>query len=179
VTADDAFDELDDELRARTDDDVRRESAEAAADAELLRRRQRSFAEVHLEAMARGDRVLLTVTGRWAIAGDLVGVGTDFVTVGDGYTEADVVLSAAVTRFERASRGGRSNTGGSRTLMARLREYEATGEPLILRTSDGAEIHGSVSLVAGDHLLMTDDGGEEHALPTASVAMVVRRSRPR
>lgn len=179
MTAGDAFDGLDDELRARTDDDVRREAEEAAADAELLRRRQRSLADLHREAMARGDLVRLTVAGRWQVAGDLVGVGTDFVTVQDAHTVVDVALSRSVAVFERASRGGRLGTGGARTLPARLREFEATGERLLLRTSDGTEIHGRVALVATDHLVTVDDDGVEHALPTASVAMVVRRSRPR
>ena len=179
MTEGNEFDRLEDELRARTDEEVRQDAAEAAADAELLRRRRRSLTDLFLEAMAQGDRVRLSVAGRWAVAGDLVHVGSDFVTIIDEHTTADVALSAAVARFERATRGGRSSTGGARTLVARLREFEATGESVVVRTSHDNEVRGIVSLVASDHVMIADDDGVQQAIPSPSVVMVVRPFRPR
>ncbi|NIR42069.1 MAG: hypothetical protein GWN79_28635, partial [Actinobacteria bacterium] len=62
--------------------------------------------------------------------------------------------------------GGRTVRGGSRTLRARLAEYEQTGEPVTLHTSEG-EVRGRIAVAATDHVVVDDDD-MEHVVPAGT-----------
>lgn len=159
--------------------ELRAEAEETERESHQRRMRRRALSDVVATVAHRGDLVTVLTGGR-ALTGTVVAGGNDFLTLETGDLEVDVRLAAAVLRVERRSSGGVSTLGGSRTLHARLAEYEQTGEPVTLvAPSLDFEKSGRVAVVATDHVLLLDGDGAECYLPLAAVTLVLRRRPPR
>lgn len=145
-------------LRSAVGSDVVDEWAITEHETEQGRLRRRGLSEVWEQAMHRGDQVT-AFTPTVHLTGTVDFVGNDYATViGDG-TCWDVRADRSVVTTRRASSGGHTVSGGSRTFKARLAEYESTGEHVTLLVGSHAlEMSGRVVVAATDHVVLSDDG---------------------
>lgn len=145
-------------LRSAVGSDIVEEWEMTEHETEQGRRRRRTLKDVWEHAMHRGDHVTaFTPSGQ--VTGTVDFVGNDYATViGDG-TCWDLRADRSVLTTHRASSGGHTVSGGSRTFKARLAEYESTGEYVTLVLgSHGLDLSGQIVVVATDHVLLSDDG---------------------
>ena len=155
--------------------------AEFRAEAELtelethqgwLRNRPRH--DVATQAMSRGDRVHVTTAGL-SLVGSIDSVGKDYAVIETSSNVADVVLSACALRFMPSPTTGHSARPGSMTIRARISEYEQTGDEVRIIAPDiGIDLSGRILVAASDHLILIDQDNHELAIPTSSVAMIIR-----
>ena len=136
------------------------------------RLRSRPLATLWEQAMHRGDRVV--ASGSFGVcAGTVEYVGKDYAVVAASDMTWDVRLRSASLVVRRSSQGGHTATGGSRTLRARLAEYEATGENVEVHT-ERTVTSGAIRVAASDHILMESD--VEIGIP---LDVIVAVSRPK
>lgn len=177
--SDDPFDELAGELRRGAGREWREEAEETEAETHLWRRRRKTLAEVAREALHRGDRVSVTC-GERSATGEVVGAGTDYLSLASEALWIDVRLDAALIRIEPRPSGGVEQVSGSTTWTARLKEFEQTGEDLELWVPGARQgLHGRIETVASDHLVVTDRLGGSVYVPVGLAAMVIRQRPPR
>lgn len=175
----DTFDELAGELRQGAGREWRDEAAEIEAETHVWRLRRRTLGEIGQEALHRGDR-LTVICGERSAAGEVVGAGTDYVTLASDALWVDVRLDAVVIRREPSVSGGVEQITGSTTWIARLKEFEQTGEDLELWVPAARQgLHGRIETVAADHLVVTDRLGGSAYVPVGLAAMVIRQRPPR
>lgn len=172
----DPYEELARELRLGPGRDMQREAELTELETHIARLRRRTLAELAIEAMHRGDTITVTLAGR-SITGTPAFVGTDYMVLETPTEVVDVRLDRVILTVVRRPRGGHRVQGGSRTMKARLAEYEQTGEPVrVVCDTAGEEISGRIRIAASDHLLVdTSDG--QRVVPIAAVGLVVR-NRP-
>ncbi len=115
---------------------------------------------------------MLTRLGDRSLQGEVVHVGSDYLTIETAHSVADVRLGSAVLKAVARPEGGRDLVRGSVTLKARLSEYEQTGEPVTLVLEDG-EIDGRILVVAVDHVLV-DDQSNDLYVPLAMIQAAIR-----
>lgn len=175
---DDPLEALAGELRRSAGQEWREEAETAETDARLLRERRRGLADVARDLLHRGDRVTATCGARSA-SGTVVGAGRDFVTLESEALWVEVRLETAIVRVEPSPVGGGVQSGGSATWVARLKEFEQTGEDLEIWVPSASQgLHGMIETVAEDHLVVADRLGGRAYLPLGVVGMVIRQ-RPR
>lgn len=175
----DPFDELAGELRQGAGREWREEAEEIEAETHVWRLRRKTLGEVAREALHRGDR-LTVVCGERSAAGEVVGAGTDYLTLASDALWVDVRLDEVVIRRESSPSGGVEQTSGSTTWIARLKEFEQTGEDLEVWVPASRQgLHGRIETVAADHLVVTDRLGGSVYVPLGSAAMVIRQRPPR
>jgi hypothetical protein len=160
-------------LRAEFDPDVVEEREITEVETEQGRRRRSTLDQVWTESMNRGDLVTAKTT-----FGPLVGsveyVGIDYASVNGDDMSWDLRLDRASVQVRRSTNGGHSVSGGSRTFKARLAEYEATGEDvMLLAPSLDLEVCGRLAVIATDHLVVTTVHGEM-TIPLAALDGVRR-----
>jgi hypothetical protein len=142
-----------DELRAEA------EAYEELAAKDLLRRR--SLTDVALELVHRGDRVAVTV-GETALAGVVVYAAGDLACLRTSAGDVDLRLTAGplIRVIERVRSGGQPNGRGPASFVARLHEHEAAGSEMVLGGPGvRGEVRGRLAAVAGDHVVVDEDGG--------------------
>ncbi|MDX1449298.1 MAG: hypothetical protein R3246_09570, partial [Acidimicrobiia bacterium] len=162
--------ELSSQLRATSGAEIVEEWEITERDTEQGRRRARTLGDVWEQAMHRGDRV--TVSGAFGTcSGAVEFVGTDYAVVEADGAVWDVVLATVAAAIRRSTSGGHTVTGGSRTLRARLAEYEASGETITIHT-DSTTITGAIGVAAKDHLIVT--GEVDTVIPYAIVRAISR-----
>jgi hypothetical protein len=131
-------------------------------------RHQRTLAGLAREYLHRGDTVEVVAAGV-RFRGPLSRVGDDWLQVQTDGGPVDVSFSSALVlrRLVRAAAGGCRDDGAVATFRARLLEYEAGGEAVIVGAPalDGA-LRG-VLTVGSDHVIITTDEIET-ALPEIS-----------
>lgn len=136
------------------------------------RLRRRSLAELWEQAMHRGDQVRV-VTSFGRITGVVDFVGNDFATVmGDGVCW-ELRLTRAVLAPVRSPHGGHTVRGGSRTFLARMAEFESTGEELTV-LAGAEEFSGTIAVAATDHLVLVGD--RETIIPLTLISAVRRQT---
>ena len=171
-------DELDDlaaELRRGPGADFLDELAITEEETELGRLRGRSLEDVHTSAMHRGDTV--EATTRFGVLRGLVDyVGSDYTVLTTPTTDLALRVERCSIRVERSTSGGHTVSGGSRTFVARLSEFAATGEIVTLVVPDlRLELTGQITIVATDHAVIVDS----EATTTVPLTQIdaVRRDR--
>ena len=165
--------ELSAQLRSSAGAEIIEEWEATERETEQGRLRSRNLTAVWEQAMHRGDRV--TASGHFGVcSGEVAYVGMDYAVVVTEDLAWDVRLSSASVVVRRSSQGGHTVAGGSRTLRARLAEYEATGETVEVHT-EGGPTKGTIRVAASDHILMEDD--VEIAIPHSLIVAVSRPNR--
>ncbi len=157
-----------DELRAEA------EEYEALAAKDLARSRR--LVDVAVALCHRGDVVEATVVGA-AFRGQVTYAAGDLACIATATSEVDVCLTAPLLLrvVERARRGGRPLGRGAAGFTARLAEYEASGERLLLGlVPRGQELDGRIEAVAVDHVLLAPAEGEVIHVAAAAVGWVRR-----
>jgi hypothetical protein len=175
---DGAHDDLARELRQGAGAEMRAEAEIVEQETHLGRLRKRSLADVARDAMHRGDAAIVEIGGR-VLRGHLAHAGVDYIVIETDEHAVDVRLVAVAIRFDPSPQGGHSSPGGSRTLRARLSEYEQTGEELtVVAPGIGVEVSGAIAVAASDHLVVRRSDQTSVHVPTGAVALVIRpRSR--
>lgn len=169
----DPYDDLARELRRGAGAEMREEAEITELETRQGRLRRRRLADVAAEAMHRGDRVTVEIRDR-RLVGTAVFVGDDYLTLETATEVADVRLDRAVLWVARRPAGGHASRGGSRTLRARLGEYEHTGETVtVVAPAIPAETAGQISVAAVDHVLVSTTDGEV-VVPLPLIELVVR-----
>lgn len=165
-------------LREGAGEDLRSEAEITEIETHIARLRNRSLADLARQAMHRGDELTVVAHGRSA-RGLPVFVGTDYLILETADNLIDVRLERVVLTVTRRPAGGRSGTGGSATLKARLSEYEQTKEPVRLVAGDIAEdISCSIEVVAADHVVCRTDDGQDVVVPLPAISLVIRPLQP-
>lgn len=166
--------ELDEDLRRAVGDEFSAELAQIESDTHQLRRRGLTVEEFAAELIRRGDRVSVWWgDSRWT--GEATFSGQDFIAFHTPELEVTVRTDQVGLMIERGKSGGVSPLGGSRTLVARLAEFELTGEIIRVwaRGMPGA-VTVRVEVVATDHLVCRDQENREVFLPLSAVLMIAR-----
>lgn len=162
--------ELSAQLRSSAGAEMIEEWEATERETEQGRLRSRTLTEVWEQAMHRGDRV--TASGSFGVcSGTVEYVGKDYAVVAGEDIAWDLRLDSCAVVIRRSPHGGHSVTGGSRTLRARLAEYEASGERVTVHTATGSH-QGVVGVAAVDHVLLSDQG--DIAIPTATIEAISR-----
>ncbi|MFO7548906.1 MAG: hypothetical protein R6X29_08590 [Acidimicrobiia bacterium] len=175
----DPFDDLARELRTGAGREWREEAEQTETETHRYRLRRRTLADLGAELLHRGDSATVVAGDRIA-SGRVEGAGTDYVTLVSDALEVDVRLDRVVLRADRSPAGGGEQAGGSRTWLARLREFEQTGEPVELwMPATGSSVRGRVEIVASDHLVVVEALEREVYVPLDAVVMVIRQRTPR
>lgn len=162
------------ELRAQ-----QRETQELVeAESEQLSRAGRSLGDVVLEYMHRGDTVRIAV-GRRSWTGQVVHVAKALASLRTPTgTEVDVALDRlnSIRVVERSAvRGAPVSVRDPRTLAARLRDLERTGEEAELGGALlDAPVLGTVRAVAAAHVEVEGADGGEWVLSLGAVDYVIR-----
>ena len=140
----------------------------------------RSFGEVVLEFLFRGD-VIRVLVGDRAWTGKVVHAGAEVMTL-ETPAGAQVDLAhegvSAIRVVERSRTGGRAPAGPHPgTMIARLRELALTGEAVTIGGSQlQPPLEGEVAAVAPSHIeFRTRDGGE-WVVPLGNISYVVREA---
>jgi hypothetical protein len=113
--------------------------------------------------------------------GEVTYAAGDLACLATATGAVDVRLGAPVLLrvVQRNRRGGRPLGRGPSSFTARLAEYEATGERLLLGlTPSGAELDGRVDAVAVDHVVLRPEGEEPVVHVAAAALGWVRRREP-
>lgn len=164
--------ELSAHLRNSTGAELVEEWEVTELETEQGRLRARGLTEVWEQAMHRGDRV--TASGSFGVcSGTVEYVGKDYAVVVTEGVAWDVRLDSCAVTIRRSPHGGHTVTGGSRTLRAKLAEYEASGERVTAYTVNGS-YSGTIGVAAADHVLVSDD--EATAIPTVTIVAVSRHT---
>jgi len=148
-----------------------REMAVWESDAEMLRLRQRSIANLLWEAMQRGDRVTVTA-GSHTLTGTLAAVRGDLALLETPDLVAALNIAAVDTvQLERAVGGATGDrTYGSLRAYLGMLEVEQAQVRVIGRDVD---VTGRMVVVAGDHMLLVSPGGAETAITITAIAAVM------
>lgn len=149
--------------------------AEAAEDerlSEILRRRQQDLGDLARDLVHRGDLVRAEMVGQ-TFSGQLIFAGSDYATLETSDAHVDIRLDAAVWTIQESPAGGHEQSGGSKTLRARLAETSAAEETVRVITDEGRPYIGSIEIVAGDHVEVVDES-QRIVIPTARLVAVVR-----
>lgn len=168
-------DYLSSELRQSAGREWQEEAAEDERLSEILRRRQQNFGDLARDVVHRGDRVRAELSGQ-SFSGQLIFAGSDYATLETSDAHVDIRLDAAVWTIEESSAGGHEQSGGSKTLIARLAETSAGNETVRVITDDGRAYIGSIPIVAIDHLEVVDEG-RRVVVPIERLVAVVRPIR--
>ncbi len=151
-----------------------RDMAAWESDAEMLRLRQRSLANVLWEAMQRGDHAIITAAGH-NFTGHLEAARQDLAVVVNG----DVTVAINVAAIDVVNlTPGSSGTTGDRTfgsLKAYLGMHEVDGTRVRLIGRD-LDVRGRVEVVADDHVLLAGRGRGRWAVPIGKIAAVIAGS---
>lgn len=167
-----------DDTSERFEHEVRLEAEEAEYDAAKLAARQRRLGDVAFDAMSRGDLLAASTFGR-AITGTVSHAREDLVEIETTAGSVDVNLAGPVrlSVVEYAHSLGRGRAEGAGGFVARLREYELTGEQIeIVAPLTGTATIGQVSAVAKDHVMVVTLDEQTLYIPLAQIAFVLRGS---
>jgi len=163
--------------RYREDLDVREMQREVEAAEEQLERNTRALADVFIEFMERGDSLEVLV-GQHRIAGQIIGVGADLVTLDAGERSVDISLSQLTSARVTAHKAGPGRTyepSSAETVVSRLRELAGARAGTLAEVSGPtlAPVTGTVAAVSGGHVELTTPAGEHWVVPLSSIGVIV------
>lgn len=155
---------------------LRAEAEEAEQDAARLAARARHVGAVAFDSMSRGDRVTFTTLDRSA-SGTIRHAATDLAVLETSDGSVDVNLGGPVVMrvSHQAQSPGKGRTRAAQSFIARLTEYELTGEQVTITAPLlGLEERGQIAAVANDHIAFVTL--DEHSLyiPFAHIAFIIR-----
>ena len=137
------------------------------------RRRRRSLTDIAVEAMNRGDQVILA-RGETRHRGVLVSVHSDLAVLSTGMGLVNTRLpGTTITIAERAPAGGTHGDRGSQTFRGRLAELEHTTESIIIEGPD-LELHGRIVVASEDHVSIVDAERREWFVPYEEIWFVIQ-----
>lgn len=159
-----------------TPEDWREDAEELEELSETLRLRRQSISDGLADAMAAGDRVSVS-TGSRKFSGRLVAAIGDLAVLENDELEASINLAGpvAVAATSQTS-GGFSGSAATRSFIARLREFELSGEQIEV-VGDFGSVTGVVVVVAKDHLRI-NDGEQLWFLLLTQVGILIRPIPP-
>jgi len=160
------------------ENELRFEAEEAEHDAARLAARARRLGAVAFDSMSRGDLVTFVTLGS-TVSGTLQHTAVDLASLAtsDGFVDVNLGGPVAMKIARFAHSPGKGRTRGSQSFVARLTEYELTGEHVtIIAPLLGMEESGQISAVARDHVALVSL--DEHSLyvPFAHIAFVIRHA---
>lgn len=165
-----------DDIDRRIDETFRDDAEEAEYDADRLRLRDRSLADVAFDVMSRGDLLRVGTVGH-NFAGTVVYVHGDLVSLAADELEVDVNLTGPVHLeiLRPAHTDGVGHGRGTGSFRARLSEIESTSEIVeIIAPEVGANVLGRIEAVAEDHVMIVDPDAGHWFVPTQRIAAVIR-----
>lgn len=170
--------EHDPDLASELRQGVGRDWAEEAAEDERLTsvhdRRRFDMATVAKEMVNRGDRVSVVYAGH-SFSGLVVACGEDHLTIEGSGQRADIRLDAGYWSILPAVPGSSpSGTATDETLSVRLAEYAESKSPLRLALAEGDMVIGRVTVVAVDHVELTDADDRALYVPLGLILGIVR-----
>lgn len=169
--------EPDPDLAAELRQSAGREWAEEAAEdermAETLRRRRLAMTEVMAELLARGDRVSVEFGGH-SFSGAVAGVASDFARIQGPGQVADIRLDTARWSILVSGDPGSRSEVAVDSFMALLREFESDKSKVRLALPGGDIVIGSLSVVATDHVEMSDVDDRRLYIPIGMILAAIR-----
>lgn len=161
------------ELRQGAGREVTEEAAEDERLTAVHDRRRFDMATVGKEMVNRGDRVTVVYAGH-TFSGRVVAAGIDHVTIEGSGQRADIRLDAGYWSILPTGQELSPGTATDETLTARLAEYAELGSPLRLTLAEGEMVIGRVSVVAADHVELTDADERALHVPLGLILGIVR-----
>ncbi|HEX6947513.1 MAG TPA: hypothetical protein VF246_09205 [Acidimicrobiia bacterium] len=157
-----------------------RELAEEAAEDERLTaaydRRRFDMAMVAKDMVNRGARVSVVFSGH-TFSGLVIGGGSDHVTVEGAGQIGDIRLDAGYwSILPGADEGGGDRVATDETIMARLAEAAERGGMVRLALAGGEIVIGRVTVVAQDHVELTDADDRALYVPGGLILAILRSS---
>lgn len=156
--------------RARSE--ISEEAVAAERDAELLRKRRRSLADVCFEWMSRGDLVTIAVADH-QFEGQITAAVNDLIVVATKTLE--VAANLGTIGFVRSDRSAVfEGTSGNRTVSsfrAELGRHEVEGTRVRLIGVQGSfDLTAVIAASTDDHVLAIDRQGLDWALPRTEIS---------
>lgn len=155
--------------------DLSEETVAAERDAELLRKRRRSLADLCFEWMSRGDLVTVGIADN-QFEGRITTAVNDLLVMTTKTLE--VAINVSLVEFARSDRAAVfDGTTGDRTVSsfrAELGRCEIAGSSVRLIGVRGSfDLTAAIEASTDDHVLVRDRQGLEWALPRTAIACAV------
>lgn len=168
----DPYEELAREMRLGPGAEMRAEAEVVEQETHQGRLRHRSLGDVARHWAARGDITTITI-GDASLTGRVIHVGTDYLTLETPTQLVEIRLDRAMVRVRPQPAGGVTLGRGSVTFTARLAEFEHTGESVTV-VAGSHQVSGFIEVGAVDHVLVTDENGEQTLIPHHLIDRVIR-----
>lgn len=169
---DDPLEELAREMRLGPGAEMRAEAEANEQETHQGRLRHRTLGDVARQWAARGDIATVT-SGEATLAGRVIHVGSDYATLETQTQLVEIRLDRAIVRIRPRPTGGVPLRRGSVTFIARLAEFEQTGEAVTVVTATH-QIGGFIEVAAVDHVVVTGETGEQTFIPHHLIEQVIR-----
>ena len=166
------FEELAREMRLGPGAEMRAEAELVEQETHQGRLRHRSLVDVARHWAARGDITTITI-GDASLTGRVIHVGSDYLTLETQTQLFEIRLGLAIARVRPQPVGGVPLERGSVTFTARLAEFEQTGEPVTV-VAGSHQVSGFIEVGAVDHVVVTDENGEQTFIPHNLIERVIR-----
>ena len=161
------------ELRQGAGQEWNEEAAEDERLTELHRRRRLTLADQAKEWVNRGDRVSVEFGGH-SFGGAVTKSGEDYATVEGPDQTADIILETARWSVLTTDEPSEGSPGGTESFRAVLHEHSASDHVVRLTLPGGDMVMGKVTVVATDHVEVTDVDERRLIVPMYLVLGVVR-----
>jgi len=151
-------------------------TAEAAEDerlTELLRRRRLTLSDLAKEMANRGERISVEFGGH-SFTGAIVGAGDDYVTIQGPGQIAEVGLAQARWSILNAEGPTVQSVNTAPSFRAALHEHAAAETNIRLTLDRGDMVIGKVTVVATDHLEVSDVDERRIYVPMEIVLGTIR-----
>jgi hypothetical protein len=168
----DPFEELAREMRLGPGAEMRAEAEVVEQETHQGRLRHRSLGDVARHWAARGDITTITI-GDTTLTGRVIHLGSDYLTLETQTQLVEIRLDRAMVRVQPQPTGGVQLGRGSVTFTARLAEFEQTGEPVTV-VAGSHHVSGFIEVGAVDHVVVTDETGEQTFIPHNLIERVIR-----
>lgn len=165
--------ELASELRQGAGREWNEEAAEDERLTALHDRRRFGLADMAKDMANRGERVTVEYGGH-SFSGAVVGAGSDYATVEGSGLRADIRLDAGYWSVITAAMETPPGEATGESLTARLSEHAERGTMLRLAIPAGQLVIGRVTVVADDHIELTDADGRKLFVPMSMILAVTQ-----
>jgi len=163
------------ELRQGAGREWSEEAAEDERLTELHRRRRLTLSDQAKEFVNRGDRVSVEFGGH-SFGGAVTKAGADYATVEGPGQVADIKLETARWSMMPSDQTSETMPAGAESFRAILAEHSASENVVRLALPGGDMVLGHVSVVAEDHVEVSDPDQRRLIVPMKMILAVVRSS---
>lgn len=163
------------ELRQGAGQEMAEEAAEDERLTELHRQRRMTLEDRGKEMVNRGERVSVEFGGH-SFSGAVATAGSDYVTIDGPGQSADVKTAEARWSILPLDTPSDARVAGVESFQALLHDHSAAGRNVRLALPGGDMVIGSITVVADDHVQMTDVDQRQLIVPTKLILAVVRSS---